>query len=147
MGRWRKDRRTGRQFIVIEASLPAEHTRHGSAFLTFTQDTQVELRKKMELRFPDKELVGWYHTHPRMGVFMSAYDTWLHSHFFPLDYQVALVIEPYSMHGGFFIRQEDGRLDPRLYFGFHELHNRRKRSVVHWQNMLPEMFSEIEREL
>lgn len=101
----------------------------------------------MEKRFPDKELVGWYHTHPKMGVFMSDYDTWLHSNFFPLDYQVALVIEPYSLNGGFFIRQSDGTLDPRLYFGFHELHNQNNRSVVHWRNLLPEMYSEIERQL
>lgn len=147
LGRWRRDRLTGQRFIVIDASLPAGHTRHGSAFLTFTQDTQVELRKQMEVRFPKKELVGWYHTHPRMGVFMSAYDTWLHSHFFPLDYQVALVIEPYSKNGGFFIRQSDGTLDPRLYFGFHELHNKRNRSVVYWRNLLPEMYSEMEKEL
>jgi proteasome lid subunit RPN8/RPN11 len=147
LGKWRKDRRSGRHFIVVDASLPAEHTRHGSAFLTFTQDTQITLRTNMEQRFPDKELVGWYHTHPKMGVFMSAYDTWLHSNFFPFAYQVALVIEPYSMNGGFFIRQGDGTLDPRSYFGFHELHNHKNRSVVHWRNLLPEMFSEIEREL
>lgn len=147
LGKWRKDRRSGKHFIIVDACLPAEHTRHGSAFLTFTQDTQIALRKKMELRYPQKELVGWYHTHPRMGVFMSAYDTWLHRHFFPLAYQVALVIEPYTMNGGFFIRQSDGSLDPRLYFGFHELHNHKNRSVVHWRNLLPETYSKIEREL
>ena len=60
LGKWRKDRRSGRHFIVVDASLPAEHTRHGSAFLTFTQDTQIALRMNMEKRFPEKELVGWY---------------------------------------------------------------------------------------
>jgi len=147
LGKWRVDKRSGRQFVVVEASLPAEHTRHGSAFLTFTQDTQIALRQTMEKRFPEKQLVGWYHTHPKMGVFLSAYDSWLHRNFFPLEYQVALVIEPYSLSGGFFIRQSDGTLDPQLYFGFHELHNQKNRSVVHWRNLLPEMMTEFEREL
>jgi hypothetical protein len=51
---------------------------------------------------------------------------------------VALVIEPYSNRGGFFIRQPDGLLDPRAYFGFYELINRKKRSVVHWRNLKEE---------
>ena len=138
IGKWRADRTTGAQFIVIEAVLPALHTRSGGAFLTFTQDTQVELYNTMKERHPRKELVGWYHTHPRMGVFLSEYDTWLHRHFFAEPYQVALVVEPHSVTGGFFIRQADGWLDPRSYYGFYELINRRKRSVVHWRNVFTE---------
>ena len=46
-----------------------------------------------------------------MGIFLSSWDTWLHSHFFPEAWQVALVIEPYSKSGGFFIQQPDGALD------------------------------------
>jgi proteasome lid subunit RPN8/RPN11 len=135
IGKWRADRSSGAQFIVVEATLPAPYTRHGGAYLTFTQDTQVALHQMMEEKHPGKDLVGWYHTHPRMGVFLSEYDTWLHRHFFPEPYQVALVVEPYSSSGGFFIRQADGRLDARRYYGFFELYNRHKRSVVHWRNI------------
>jgi proteasome lid subunit RPN8/RPN11 len=138
VGRWRMDGETSRHFIVIEAILPAPHTRHGSAFLTFTQDSQVALYEELDERFPGKELVGWYHTHPRMGIFLSEYDTWLHRNFFPALHQVALVIEPYSKTGGFFIRRADGALDGRQYYGFYEIFQRSKRSVVHWQNLLPD---------
>ena len=138
VGKWRADRKTGENFIVVESILPALHTRHGSAYLTFTQDTQVALYETLKERSPDKELVGWYHTHPRMGIFLSEYDTWLHRNFFPEPYQVALVVEPYSATGGFFIRQPDGALDPRHYFGFYELYHRNRRSVVHWRNMFPQ---------
>ena len=143
VGKWRADKATGRQYIVVEASLPARHTRQGSAFLTFTQDSQVAMYAEFQERFPNKELVGWYHTHPRMGVFLSSHDTWLHRNFFLKRYQVALVIEPYSVSGGFFIWNEDGELDAHHYYGFYELNEdktgrRRERSVVHWQNMLLE---------
>lgn len=138
VGKWRADRTTESPFIIVEAILPAPHTRHGSAYLTFTQDTQVALYDELKERYPGKELVGWYHTHPRMGVFLSEYDTWLHRNFFPEPYQVALVVEPFTAAGGFFIRQPDGILDPRYYFGFYELHQRHRRSVVHWRNMFPQ---------
>ena len=89
-------------------------------------------------RYPGRALVGWYHTHPRMGVFLSSYDTWLHMHFFPEPWQVALVIEPFGGSGGFFIRQPGDRLDPHRYFGFHELLPFDGGSVVRWSNLRPE---------
>jgi len=135
VGKWRADRRSGEHFIIVEAILPAPHTRHGSAYLTFTQDTQLALYDALKARYPAKDLVGWYHTHPRMGVFLSSDDTWLHNNFFPEAYQVALGIEPYFGTGGFFIRRSDGRLDPRQYYGFYELSGRSRRSVVTWRNL------------
>jgi hypothetical protein len=69
-----------------------------------------------------------------MGIFFSGHDTWMHTHFFPGLSQIALVIEPVSQVGGFFIRQRDGSLDQNAYFGFSELTNKR-RSVVFWKNL------------
>jgi proteasome lid subunit RPN8/RPN11 len=137
-GKRRVDPDTEMQFIVIEAVLPARHVRNGSTYLTFTQDTLVAMHEDLEERYQGKELLGWYHTHPRMGVFLSGYDTWLHDHFFPESWQVALVIEPHMAVGGFFIRQPGGRLDPRQNFGFYELMPPGRGSVVYWSNLLPE---------
>jgi proteasome lid subunit RPN8/RPN11 len=135
VGDWRIDPRSGGQFIVIDAVLPAQFTRQGSAFLTFTQDTLVAMNDQLDERYPEKRLVGWYHTHPRMGIFLSQYDLWLHDHFFPEYWQVALVIEPHSITGGFFIRQAGERMDKYRYFGFHEIMPVGKSSVVHWANL------------
>lgn len=135
LGKYRVDKMSGEQFIVIDTILPAQHTQQGSAFLTFTQESQVALLNHMHENYANKDLVGWFHTHPRMGVFLSAYDTWLHHNFFPELWQVALVIEPFSKSGGFFIRQTNSLLDPRQYYGFYELMNGKNRSVVHWRNI------------
>lgn len=135
VGKWRVDKSTGKEFIVVENILPAPYVRHGSAYLTFTQDSQVAMHAELESRYPGKQVVGWYHTHPRMGIFLSQYDTWLHKYFFPQPWQVALVIEPHSITAGFFIRDDEGLLDPQSYFGFYELMGSKKRSVVHWVNM------------
>ena len=138
IGKWRLDKQSGEQFVVIETILPALYTQQGSAYLTFTQESQVALHNHIQTYYPDKELVGWFHTHPRMGVFLSEYDNFLHRNFFPELWQVALVIEPYGGTGGFFIRQPDGTLDTRRYYGFYELLNWRRHSVVQWRNLLSE---------
>jgi proteasome lid subunit RPN8/RPN11 len=131
------DSETGTPFIVINTVLPAEFTLQGSAFLTFTQDSLVSLHANLAEDYPDMVLLGWFHTHPRMGVFFSEWDRWLHENFFPEKWQVGLVIEPFSASGGFFLKQTNGTLDTRRYFGFHELYHHRKRSIVHWRNLTP----------
>jgi len=136
-GKYCRDSLHGTPFIVIDAILPAVYTQQGAAHLTFTGDTQVALHNHLDTHFPDKVFLGWYHTHPRMGIFLSQWDAWLHQNFFPETWQVALVIEPHKSIGGFFMRQEDGNLDQQAYFGFYELTNRHQRSVVFWRNMQP----------
>jgi proteasome lid subunit RPN8/RPN11 len=134
-GRWCRDIDTKVEYVVVEALLPAQQVRSGSTFLTFTHDSQVAMLSALEERYAKKGIVGWYHTHPRMGLFLSGYDSWLHDHFFPHPWQVALVVEPHSHTGGFFIRKGDQELDTRRYYGFYELHNRRHESIVDWQNL------------
>ena len=134
-GKWRVDGASGEKFVVVEGVLPAPHTRHGSTYVTFTQDSLVALNDALEMRYPGKQMVGWYHTHPRMGVFLSTYDTWLHEHFFPEPWQVALVVEPVAATAGFFIRQRQELLDPTRYFGFYELDGNDGRSMVYWNNL------------
>lgn len=138
VGVWSVDTEQVQEFIVVETALPARFTRQGSVYLTFTQDSLVDLHTEMDEHYPDKQIVGWYHTHPGMGVFLSSYDAWLHQHFFPEPWQVALVIDPVSQVGGFFIRQADGILDPARCFGFHELDGTSTQSIVRWNNLQPE---------
>lgn len=134
-GKERVDKSNGKRFIVIDTVLPGEHTQQGPAHLTFTGDSQIAMHAHLENHLPGKVILGWYHTHPRMGIFLSQWDVWLHQNFFPERWQVALVIEPHSSEGGFFVRNSDGSLDQRIYDGFYELLGNKKRSVVIWRNL------------
>jgi len=136
-GKYCRDSKNGIPFIVIDTILPAVYTEQSAAHLTFTGDTQIALHNHLEEHFPEKVFLGWYHTHPRMGIFFSQWDTWLHQNFFPEPWQVALVIEPHQSIGGFFIRQPDGTLDQQNYFGFYELTNKHQSSIVFWRNLQP----------
>lgn len=146
-GRWCRDVDSKAEFVVVEALLPAQQVRSGSTFLTFTHDSQVAMLAALEERYAKKGIVGWYHTHPRMGLFLSGYDVWLHEHFFPYPWQVALVLEPHGHIGGFFVRDKKEELDSRRYFGFYELLNRKGESVVDWRNVHLEKVVEPKTEL
>ncbi|TET53517.1 MAG: hypothetical protein E3J64_03440, partial [Anaerolineales bacterium] len=122
-------------YIVIEDTIQAEHTQFGPAHLTFTQDSLVHLNNELNDRFPGRQMVGWYHTHPRMDIFLSSQDTWLHSNLFSEPWQVALVMEPCSDRGGFFCWQPGESLDPHRYVGFYELADVTLESVVRWTNL------------
>jgi proteasome lid subunit RPN8/RPN11 len=135
VGEWCVNARQGEQFILIEHALPARHTRQGSIYLTFTQESLIDIHEQIDMHHQGKKIVGWYHTHPRMGIFLSHYDTWLHNNFFPEPWQVALVVEPHTSLGGFFVRQRAGVLDPGRYFGFYEMDGSFGRSMVHWKNL------------
>ncbi len=61
--------------------------------------------------------VGWFHTHPGHGIFMSHIDKTNHAQY-QLPWQVALVLDPSSGHYGFFVgsdcRRIDNVIDPDL---------------------------------
>ncbi len=118
VGLWCRDRDSDEQFVVVQHMLPARHTRQGSAYLTFTQDTIVQFHEDLEARHIGRRIVGWYHTHPRMGIFLSHYDTWLHNNFFPEPWQVALVVEPHTSSPAFSSAATMGRWTPRVILAF-----------------------------
>ena len=135
-------------YIVIQDIIPAPFTNSGETHVTFTQNTLVHLNNQMEDQFPGKRIVGWYHTHPRFGVFMSGHDTFLHRHFFSDPTQVALVVDPCHGNAGFFCWQNNRALDPAHYIGFYELSDVSDESIVEWNNLSPvaEGMSELTKE-
>jgi hypothetical protein len=50
----------------------------------------------------DARIVGWYHSHPGFGVFLSDHDTFIHNNFFSSPQQVAWVYDPHSDEEGCF---------------------------------------------
>ena len=92
----------GREAVEVRHFVPAKDTRSRAASLTFTHDTWSSLRRDIEQRFPKEFVVGWHHTHPGMGVFLSAYDVFLHRHFFGESWQIAMVVDPQRQEFGFF---------------------------------------------
>ena len=117
-------------YIIIEAAIPARLAKGGAAHVTFTHDTLAAIDVEMENSYPEKRILGWYHTHPSMGVFMSGQDIFTHTSFFPQRWQVALVLDPTDNTAAFF-RRDGGKII--RCDGFLEiLASDKKQSVVTW---------------
>lgn len=105
----------GRPYVEVQQFVPATQTRSHAASLVFTHDTWAAIHRRMEQDFPDLKIVGWHHTHPDMGIFLSGYDRFIHRHFFPAPWQVAMVVDPLRQEFAFFQWQNDSIVDCGFY--------------------------------
>jgi proteasome lid subunit RPN8/RPN11 len=83
------------------------------ATLTFTQESWEHVHRVMASDFERGEIVGWYHSHPGFGIFLSDHDLFIHNNFFGDHSQVALVVDPHAGTQGVFTWQ-DGKV-AKLY--------------------------------
>ena len=89
--------------VVVEAAVRALHTEASRGSVTFTHATWEEFNRVKDRDYPDKRVVGWYHTHPGYGLFLSSYDLFIHQNFFNLPWQVAYVVDPRAGTSGCFV--------------------------------------------
>lgn len=89
-------------YLTITGSIRGKDTRNEGAQVTFTHETWDHIHKEMESRFQNSTIVGWYHTHPGFGIFLSDMDKFIQDYFFNQPFQVALVIDPISSKEGLF---------------------------------------------
>ena len=66
----------------VQACISGVNAAQGGAHVTFTQDTWEHIYKIKDRDFPDARIVGWYHSHPGFGIFLSDHDTFIHKNFF-----------------------------------------------------------------
>jgi proteasome lid subunit RPN8/RPN11 len=92
--------------IEIKACIAGVNAAQGGAHVTFTQDTWEHIYKIKDKEHPNERILGWYHSHPGFGVFLSDHDTFIHKNFFSSPRQVAWVYDPHSDEEGCFGWQE-----------------------------------------
>ena len=117
------------QTIRITAIRPTacEHAA-GPAFRLSERD-RAALREQLRLdqedpRLNGLECLGWYVSHTRSEITLTESDQEIFTTYFGQPWQVTLVVRPSrggNMRAGFFVRHEDGTLDPtqsQLEFNF-----------------------------
>lgn len=125
---------TQRDYVIIDQYSPAKFTESTEVNLAFTHEAWAQLSDELSGKFLGKLLIGWYHSHPRMDVFLSGHDMEIHTERFPEPWMVAVVLEPERHLGGFF-GARDGRVKPNSPVDFFELLERNSRdSVLAWIN-------------
>ncbi|HAN97918.1 MAG TPA: hypothetical protein DCQ98_11025 [Planctomycetaceae bacterium] len=112
-------------YVEIRHFAPARQTVGAAASMRFTHETWSGLRRDLEQSFPGESVVGWHHTHPDLGVFLSSYDRFIHRNFFSQPWQAALVVDPCRCELGLF-QWIDGKL---IDVGFALIDDPRQRRV------------------
>jgi proteasome lid subunit RPN8/RPN11 len=88
--------------VEVAACIEGQNAEEAGAHVTFTQDTWEHIYAVKDQKYPDERIVGWYHSHPGFGVFLSDHDTFIHKNFFSSPGQVAWVFDPHSDEEGCF---------------------------------------------
>jgi proteasome lid subunit RPN8/RPN11 len=97
-------------FIEVTDFIEAENAPGTDISVTFTHEAWEQINARQAERGTDVQIVGWYHSHPGLGVFMSTEDDFIHSSFFPDPWHVAIVVDPLYHNWGCF-KWRDGTLE------------------------------------
>lgn len=88
--------------IKVIAAIEARDAERQRASVKLTHESWAYINQVKDKMFPDLKIVGWFHTHPGFGIFLSEFDRFIHKNFFNLPWQVAFVIDPVAHKEGFF---------------------------------------------
>lgn len=88
--------------VMVEAAVPAHEAPASSVHITFTAESWEHWHRLLDEQYAGRVIVGWYHSHPNHGVFLSGHDTFIQRNFFNEPWQVAVVIDPVRNEAGCF---------------------------------------------
>jgi proteasome lid subunit RPN8/RPN11 len=97
-------------WLYVEHAIEGNGATQRAAQVTFTAETWQHIQSIMDRDYPDKRILGWYHTHPGFGIFLSDMDVFIQENFFPEPWQIALVYDPKAKEEGLFFWR-NGRPD------------------------------------
>lgn len=95
-------RDAGGPYVRVDTTIDAVHAGETQTELTFTHSTWEHIHKEMDARHENQRIVGWYHTHPGFGIFLSDQDLFIQKSFFNLPFHIALVYDPKRREHGVF---------------------------------------------
>lgn len=83
-----------RMFVEIVDFIPAHKGVSRRASFEFTNEAQQHIHETHQSQFKQLQIVGWFHTHPGYGVFLSSADQFIDQNYFKEKYHVAVVLDP-----------------------------------------------------
>jgi len=88
--------------VVVEVALPALNGDGTPTSFSYTSEAWAAILPGWLRMNPDWTVVGSYHSHPGMGVFLSGVDLSTQADVFPHDWQIAMVVDPVANECGIF---------------------------------------------
>jgi proteasome lid subunit RPN8/RPN11 len=106
IGELRKDEYGAYLFVI--GIIRGKYSASTTSQFTFTHETWNYINSIKDKEFPEKKIVGWYHTHPKFGIFLSEMDLFIHENYFSQPYLIAFVTDPVNKSEGCFVKTEKG---------------------------------------
>ncbi len=92
----------GKTNIIVDGFIEAKHSEATPTTLKFTHETWEYVHAEAEKNYPEYKIIGWIHTHPSFGIFLSEYDKFIQQNFFDGENQIAYVVDPIQKIEGFY---------------------------------------------
>ena len=116
VGHWHRD--ADGPFVLVNESIRCDKAVSNAGDVTFTHEAWNEVHQQMDTKFTDRDIVGWYHSHPNFGIFLSDRDCFIQDHFFNGPGQIAYVVDPVNgVEGVFAWREGKAKLCPHFWVG------------------------------
>jgi proteasome lid subunit RPN8/RPN11 len=97
------DPSTGRYLVDIVGTLPAIGAHGTSTYFKFTPASWDYISRTRDRDFSGYITVGWYHSHPGLGIFYSNTDRASQKAFFTHPWSIGIVIDPVNEDFGCFV--------------------------------------------
>lgn len=113
--------KTAEQYeIIVERFVPIPQKSDASR-LVINQEHYNSVKRALRTGDGGEEIVGWAHTHPGFGVFLSNFDKEQHERFFPEPWQVAYIIDNQGFQRAVYHLVEDEWKQIEGYYVLREL--------------------------
>lgn len=109
--------------IQFKSSLAEERTH-------ITEEVMNEVRAKLNKYFPDCELMGWMHTQPGYGIFLTTQDIRLQKEFFGKPYQTLMIIDPIENMEAFFLWDKEEVRSVEGYYIYYDKNEQMQNYMV-----------------
>lgn len=113
VGKWEKDENG--PYALVSENIRCDSATSKFAEVTFTHESWSQINSEMDSKYSDLRIIGWYHSHPDFGIFLSDRDVFIHENFFSGAGQVAYVVDPVRDLEGVFTWRE-GKPDPISHY-------------------------------
>lgn len=100
VGQWQKDENG--PFASVTEYIRCNQAASKFAEVTFTHESWSHINNEMDSRYSELRIIGWYHSHPDFGIFLSERDVFIQENFFSGPGQVAYVVDPVRKLEGVF---------------------------------------------
>lgn len=99
-------------YTEITGAIAAPTTIGNRSTFRFTPHCWTAIIKKQKEFYPQTQIVGWYHSHPNFGVFLSGVDLETQQDCFNQPWHIAVVYDPIRDEIGFFCGATGEKMKP-----------------------------------